>query len=261
MKDKITELKNQIAELNKELTKSTEWKNTEIAQRRLDILARETEIQKELNKMKTDWANVNFVDSISQSMLSSFQKWTLLWWMSIEDIQKIKDLQIELSTLESEKIKNTSALDQKTFDDLQTYKSLTKTEQILADFQVEKSDIEAKLKLKQDALTAEENQLKSLDIIRRDVESTYTSFLKTQTIERVNELDKIKQAALDAVAALKEAGVAKSDLISWSSTSNTTVAPVINQTNNFSAKITSDDVKNISNQISKWVANAATGIK
>ncbi len=134
--------------------------------------------------------------------------------MTVEDIQKVKDLQKELADLQAEQIKNTFVLDQKTFDDLQAYKSLTKTEQILADFEKEKADIEAKLKLKQDALTAEETQLKSLDLIKRNIETTFTSFLKTQTTERITELDKLKQAALDAVAALKEAGIAKSDLAS-----------------------------------------------
>ncbi len=205
VKDKIDELKQKIIDLNKELEDKTKDKNTDIAQRRLDILEREKEIQKEISDMQKSGASMSFVDSIPQSMLDTFAPGSMIGGMSVEDIQKAKDLQAELAALKAEETKNSFVLDQKTFDDLQAYKKLSKTEQILADFETTKKALEDELKIKTDALALEETQMKSLDLIKRNIETTFTAFLKSQTLERVTELDKLKAAALEAVAALKEA--------------------------------------------------------
>ena len=258
---KIEDLKKQIEDLNKELATETEWKNKDIAERKLEILEREKEIQKELNKLKQEWINLDLAKSLDNTFFEQVWEWATIWNNSVSDYEKAKQLQEELAKLQEENILNTANLDQTTFDEVQAYKNMSKTEQILYDFEKTKEWIEVEKQAVLDSLKIQEEEYKKISKIKEHLEKQFTEFLKIETDSRVTELNRIKQAALEAAAALRSAWVKTSELSSWTSNSTNSSSTVVNQTNNFTAKVTKDDVKTISNEIAKNVSNAKTWIK
>lgn len=259
---KLEDLQKQLKDLNDELSKKTEDKNVSIAERKLEILDREKEIQKELNKLKQEWVNLDLAKSLNNSFFEQVWTWASIWDISVSEYEKAKQLQEELSKLQEEAVLNNANLDQKTFDEVQAYKNMSKTEQIIYDFEQSKKAIEDEKQLVIDSLAEQQAEYDKINKIKENLEKQFTEFLKIEVDSRVSELNRIKQAALEAAAALRSAWVSTSQLSSWTSDNTTnSSSTVVNQTNNFNAKITQDDVKTISNQIAKSVSNAATWIK
>ena len=258
----IKDITKDIEDLNKKLSDETQNKDAAIAERKLDILEREKQIKNELIDLENKWVNLRLAERISQETLDI--SWFSVFWSdqdTTENLQKAKDLQNELLKIKNESILNESVLDKATFDELQNYKSLSKTEQILLDFEKTKESIELEKSILIESLKVQEEEYTKINIIKENLEKQFTEFLKIETDSRITQLNRLKQAAIDAAKALKSAWVSSDSLVSSSTSSTSNNSAIINQTNNFTSKITKEDVKMISEQISKWVSNASVWIK
>lgn len=230
----IDKLKEKVQDLNEELTETTEEKDIALAERKLEIIEEQKELEEELAELKKEER-------------------------TSENLEKIKETEESIKKLKEENIKLEAVFDRETFDELQEYKNLSKTEQILADFEKAKEGIIKEKEEVLKSLAEQEKEYEKIDGIKRHLETEFTSFLKIETDARVAELERIKQAALAAAAAMRSAGIKTATLQSaWSATTEALNNVTIEQNNNFNAKLTRDDMKRISNDLAKWATNATT---
>ena len=130
----LRSVKNEIDELNDSfnLKVSEEKGDTEqkLAERRIEALEKEEEIQKELNKLAKQWIDTNLAKSIWLSTLESMSWDSTIWGQKVDDLLKVVELQNELNDLAKERWFIEENTTKEVREDVERFSWLSESEQI-----------------------------------------------------------------------------------------------------------------------------------
>jgi len=203
-KNSVSDLMETQKDLQKELSKATQEKDTSIAERKLEILEQQKELEQEMSVFKGKGVNINLAKGISENALIELRDarfgTTQDTWENLLQVKRILEKQ---QKLKRESLILEKNLDKKVFIQIQEYKELSETERILRDYQQFEQNQNQKLTQVQEDIDQEQTLYGDMVDIKQHLEENFTWFIKDQTLERVGELEKIKQKAIEVAKELR----------------------------------------------------------
>jgi hypothetical protein len=262
-KDSLEDLSKSIKKLQDE-AKDIVWdKDTAVAERKLDILKRQKEIQKELKALEKDGVNKDFVKNTSREDLEKSvenEVEFIFWWKWVEAKQLLeyKKLLEEVMKLENEQKLVDNNLNADVFQEVTRQQWLSETEKILEKYNEEKVAIEDKLTVALQSLSDEWKAYKDLTDIKSEAEKVFTGTIVIETDKRIDEqarlLDDARRVAAEMVALWFNGQWFKASFTKKSADGSTqTVTRTVNITNNNTVK-QNVDVRKLSREQAKQIA-------
>jgi hypothetical protein len=264
-KDSLEELSKSIKKLQDE-AKDIVWdKDTAVAERKLDILKRQKEIQKELKAFEKDGVNKDFVKNTSREDLEKSvenEVEFIFWWKGVQakELLEYKKLLEEVIKLENEQKLADNHLNTDVFQEVTRQQWLSETEKILEKYNEEKVAIEDKLTVALQSLSDEWKAYKDLTDVKTEAEKTFTGTIVIETDKRIDEqarlLDDARRVAAEMAALWFNGQWFKASFTKKNSDGSTqTVTRTVNITNNNTVK-QNVDVRKLSREQAKQIARA-----
>lgn len=239
LKDKITDTASEISKIDEELNKLETWRATTLWERNVEILERQTAIQKELNDLKEKWVNIWLASTIWENTLNQLSSWSVLWTDAdtVANLRTVLELQKEQNSLLQEKRLIEANASKDELLEAQRINELSPTAKFLEDYNKEKEILDKKKILKQEELAdfkaqklQEETILTNLNNKKIEIDNNYLK-LKTELEQQITDdllsqnqtrIDSLKSVELQAIATAKALQTAWASSTSWSSSINNT---------------------------------------
>lgn len=199
--EKIDETSKKIKDLQDEL--KWEWVDiwVTLEEKRIELIEKRIELEEKYWRQ-----NLQSFTSTDDNTLRQIWSWTLSWWASWNDILEYKKILEELAIIEQNNVLIT--------DEAKKIASESESERLIREYNEKKAKIEQEIADEQ-AKLAEFTRLKEeekaiydqIDQYRTTLEQNFTALLQGETLKRINELEKIRQKAIETANALAKAGV------------------------------------------------------
>ncbi len=196
--DKIDETSKKIKDLQDDL--KWEWLDVWVS-----LAEKEQDLKSQIKKLEDENAWIKKLSKLSETSLIDIWEWDV-WWVTWSKALEYKKLVEELQTIQN----NANLISEQAKEIAWENES----ERLIREYNEKKAKIEQEI-LDEQAKLAEFTRLKDeekaiydqIDQYRTTLEENFTTLLKGETLKRINELEKIRQKAIETANALAKAGV------------------------------------------------------